>query len=52
MSNEELILVKGGAFSASLVTGLVSAFKTIFDFGKAVGSAIRRVFAKQFCQIS
>ena len=51
MRDEELLNVWGGAFSAALVTAVVSAFKNLFDLGKSIGSAIRRVMEKKYCQV-
>ena len=41
----------GGAFSAALLTGVISAFKNLYDLGRSIGSALRRVIDKNYCQI-
>lgn len=51
MQDEELMNIWGGAFSASLITGIVSAVKTLFDLGRNIGSAIRRVMGRNYCQV-
>ncbi len=52
MTNEELMNVVGGAFSAALVTAIVSALKGIYDLGKSIGSSIRRVLGGKYCKIN
>ena len=52
MSNEELMQVQGGAFSASMLNAIVKAVNTIFELGRTVGSAIRRLKENKMCQIN
>ncbi len=52
MSDEELLTVYGGAFSAALLSGIVSAIKTIYEIGKSIGTSIRRVIEKKYCKIN
>lgn len=48
LSNTELHNIYGG-ISAALVNAVVSAFKTIFDFGRKIGSTLRRGKTKNYC---
>ena len=48
ISNKELQKIYGG-ISAALVNAVVSAFKTIFDFGRKIGSTLRRGKTKNYC---
>ncbi len=52
MSDEELMKVQGGSISAALVTSIVNAGKSIFEFGRTIGSAIRRLFESSICKLS
>ena len=48
LSNKELQNIYGG-ISAAFVNAVVSAFKTIFDFGRKIGSTLRRGKSKNYC---
>ena len=48
LSSVELRKVYGGV-SAALVNAVISAFKTIFDFGRRIGSTLRRGKTKNYC---
>ncbi len=48
LDNIELQKVYGGV-SAALVNAVISAFKTIFDFGRKIGSTLRRGKTKNYC---
>ena len=52
MSNEELMQVQGGAFSATMLNAIVKAVNTVFELGQTVGSAIRRLSAGSICKVS
>jgi len=49
LSETELFIIKGGALSAAFVTAVVKAFTTIFEFGRKVGSSLRRGITKSYC---
>jgi len=49
LKNEELIMIMGGAVSASFITACIKIFTTIIDFGRKVGSSLRRVNTKNYC---
>ncbi len=49
LEDKELLVVYGGAFSAALLTAIVKVFTTIIDFGKGIGSSIRRAKTKNYC---
>ena len=51
MNNNELTEVVGGAISATLVNALVRGFTALFEFGKAVGTAIRRARTGTICYV-
>ena len=48
LSNQELIQIEGG-INASLITAVIRVFTTIIDFGKGIGSSIRRAQTKNYC---
>ncbi len=50
ISNEELLTIYGGV-SAAFVNAVISAFKAIFDFGRKVGSTLRRGKTRSYCKV-
>lgn len=52
LSNEELINVKGGAFSSTLLNSVSRLIDTLLKLGQTVGSAIRRSLSKNYCKIN
>ncbi len=48
LNNQELIAIEGGT-NATLITAIIRVFTTIIDFGKGIGSSIRRVKTKNYC---
>lgn len=50
INKENLIKIKGGVkMSAALITSLYKSFTFIFDLGKYMGTAIRRIKTKNLC---
>jgi len=46
-----LVKVSGGGLSASVLNYLSSAIKTVYDVGKSLGGAIRRIATRNICPI-
>ena len=51
LTNEELLQVTAGGISATLVNAVVRGVNYLLDFGRTVGSAIRRARAGQTCSV-
>ena len=51
LTSEELILVRGGGISATLLNSVSRFIGTIFELGQTVGSALRRITSKKICSI-
>lgn len=53
LSDKEMASINGGAsyFSATLVSALTKAGSTLFDIGRSLGSAIRRIYEKDICSL-
>lgn len=49
MSDEVLLMVKGGALSGSVLNAISRLINTLVSFGQIIGSAIRRTQTKQKC---
>ncbi len=49
LNNRELVELKGGALSASYINAITRGATFLLDLGRAIGSAIRRGFTKNYC---
>ena len=49
LNSQELITVKGGALSSSMLNAIARTISTLFNVGQAVGSAIRRAMSRSYC---
>lgn len=49
LTDQELFKVQGGAISASLLNAVARAINTFLDLGRTIGSAIRRIYSKNYC---
>ena len=52
LSDEELLLIRGGGFTATLLNSASRLINTILELGRTVGSAIRRIHSKSYCSIN
>ncbi len=51
MEKEELMKIKGGGLSSTMVNAVVKVFDIIIDLGRSLGSAIRRTSEGKICKI-
>ena len=51
LNERELLEIKGGSLSASLINGLVRGISIICDLGRSLGSTIRRISENKPCGI-
>lgn len=49
LSNQELMMVTGGALTTAMINALTKAMTTILKIGQTIGSVIRRTVTKSFC---
>ncbi len=49
LSNEELLLVKGGSWSGVIIEQLLKVADKIFEYGRIVGTNLRRLVNKTYC---
>jgi len=52
LTNEELIVVRGGSITATLLNSVSRLMGTIYELGQSVGSSIRRIRSKSYCKLS
>ena len=50
LNNNELLSIKGGATSATLINAIVKGIELLMELGKTLGSTIRRVSANKSCE--
>ena len=49
MKEEELRNIKGGSITASFVSAISRGVNTLYNVGRALGSAIRRIHDDDLC---
>ena len=49
INNKEMKTIIGGAISYSMINAISKAIATVYEFGRGVGSAIRRLIKKTYC---
>ena len=53
LNREELREIDGGfSITGSLISAFTSALKTVYDFGRSLGSAFRRIKEDKLCAVS
>ena len=51
LGKEELLNIQGGGLTGTLITALLKGVGTVFDLGRSLGSAFRRIIGKNVCPI-
>ena len=51
LKDQELVKVTGGGIGATLLNYLSDAIKVVFDVGKDLGGAIRRIAEGKICPL-
>lgn len=51
LNKKELLEIKGGTITASLLNAIIDGFSLIIELGKSLGSTIRRIVSGKSCQI-
>ena len=49
LSNDELMMVKGGGLSGPVINAIVGLYNKIYDLGRSFGTLINRVVKKNYC---
>ncbi len=49
LENKELIIINGGGWTATYINAAARAVNTILEFGRTLGSTIRRAITRNFC---
>ena len=53
LNKNELLEVSGGAstISGAFITSIIKGISSIFDLGKSLGTAVRRIMEKNICPL-
>lgn len=51
LSVNDLINIRGGSISGSLVNAFARGIEALLDLGRSLGNAIRRIRSKAICKI-
>ena len=51
LTNTELMGITGGGLSAAFLQGITKLVTTVYDIGRAFGSAIRRLSSGNVCKL-
>ena len=49
IENNELVKINGGGLTAAYLNAAARAVNTLLDFGRTVGSSIRRMVSRKYC---
>ena len=52
LNNEDLVKISGGSISAAFVSALANVGVKIYNLGRTIGSAIRRLYERNICPIN
>ncbi len=51
LNNEQLVLTIGGAFTATMFGYILKGINMVIDFGRSIGSSLRRLFSGKLCSL-
>ena len=52
LNKEEMLEIDGGAITPTMINAISKAINTLYELGKATGSAIRRIIKKSYCPVN
>jgi hypothetical protein len=52
LNQEQMKKVEGGAITSAMMNAISKAVNTIYELGRATGSAVRRIIKKAYCPIN
>ena len=52
LDQEEMKKIDGGAITSAWINAISKAVNTLYELGKATGSAIRRIINKTYCPLN
>lgn len=52
LNQEQMKNIAGGAITSAMINAISKAVNTLYELGKATGSAIRRLINKTYCPLN
>lgn len=52
LNKEQMQNINGGAITSAMINALSKAVKTVYDLGRATGSAIVRIIRNTYCPLN
>jgi len=52
LNKEQMKKVDGGAITSAMLNAISKAVNTLYELGKATGSAVRRLITNAYCPIN
>lgn len=52
LNQEQMKQIDGGAITSAMLNAISKAVNTLYELGKATGSAIRRLIHKTYCPLN
>ena len=52
LNREEMMKIDGGAITSAMINAISKAVNTLYELGRATGSAIRRLINNAYCPIN
>lgn len=51
LNKQQLLEIDGGGISGTLLSSIIKGVTSIFDLGKSLGTALRRIIGKNICPL-
>lgn len=52
LNEETMKQINGGAITSAMINAISKAVNTLYELGKATGSAVRRIIKKTYCPVN
>jgi hypothetical protein len=52
LNEQKMKEISGGAITSAMINALNKAINTIYELGKATGSALRRIIKNSYCKVN
>ena len=52
LNQENMKQIEGGAITSAMINAISKAVNTLYELGKATGSAIRRIINNSYCPMN
>ena len=52
LNKEQMKQIDGGSITSAMINAISKAVNTLYELGKATGSAVRRLIKKTYCPLN